>query len=499
MSMPGDPDAVVVGSGPNGLAAAVTLSAAGLRVLVIEGSAAIGGGCRTEELTLPGFRHDVCSAAHPLAVASPFFRRFDLAARGVRLTGSDVVFAQPLDGGRAAVVTGSVAATAGRLGRDAAAYRRLLGPLVRDCGPVTDLLLSPIRRPPPQLSAGLAVFGVNGLRSAAGVARRFRTPEARALFAGAAAHGMMPLTARPTGAVGLMLTGLAHAVGWPVAEGGSARITDAMAEAVVAAGGTIETGHWVRSLTELPPARAVLLDVAPRGLLSIAGDRLPPRYRHALRRFRYGAGVCKADFALSGPVPWANEACRRAGTLHLGGTYEEIAAAEVQVAAGQHPDAPYVLVTQPGVTDPTRAPAGCHTLWTYCHVPPGSTVDMTSRIEAQIERFAPGFRDLILARHTLTAADEETRNPNYVGGDIAAGLQDIRQTVFRPVARWNPYRIPVPGLYLCSSSTPPLPGVHGRCGELAALTALRDVFGIRRPPDLGPARLSPVASPWAAA
>ena len=489
--MHGDADAVVVGSGPNGLAAAVTLSAAGLRVLVIEGSPAIGGGCRTEELTLPGFWHDVCSAAHPLAVASPFFRRFDLAARGVRFAGSDVVFAQPLDGGRAAVVTGSVDATAERLGRDAAAYRRLLGPLTRDCAALTDLLLTPIRRPPARLNAGLAVFGLNGLRSAAGVARRFRTTEARALFAGAAAHGMMPLTAPPTGAVGLMLTGLAHAVGWPVAVGGSARITDAMADAVVAAGGAIETGRWVRSLAELPPARAVLLDVAPRALLSIAGDRLPPRYRAALRRFRYGAGVCKADFALSGPVPWANEACRRAGTLHLGGTYEEIAAAEEQVAAGQHPDAPYVLVTQPGVADPTRAPAGRHTLWTYCHVPAGSTVDMTGRIEAQIERFAPGFRDLILARHTLTAADEEARNPNYVGGDIAAGLQDIRQTVFRPAVRWNPYRIPVPGLYLCSSSTPPLPGVHGRCGELAALTALRDVFGIRTIPDLGLARPRP--------
>ena len=296
---------------------------------------------------------------------------------------------------------------------------------------------------------------------------------------------MMPLTRPPTGAVGLMLTGLAHAVGWPVAEGGSARITDAMAEAVVAAGGAIETGRWVRSLAELPPARAVLLDVAPQALLSIAGDRLPPRYRDALRRFRYGAGVCKVDFALSGPVPWANEACRRAGTLHLGGTWEEIAAAEAGIAAGQHPDAPYVLVTQPGVADPTRAPAGRHTLWTYCHVPAGSTVDMTGRIEAQIERFAPGFRDLILARHTLTAADEQARNPNYVGGDIAAGMQDIRQTVFRPAVRWNPYRIPVPGLYLCSSSTPPLPGVHGRCGELAALTALRDVFGVRTPPDLG--------------
>jgi phytoene dehydrogenase-like protein len=488
-----EPDAIVVGSGPNGLAAAVTLSAAGLRVLVIEGAATIGGGCRTEELTLPGFRHDICSAAHPLAVASPFFRRFGLGARGVRFAGSDVVFAQPLDGGRAAVVTRSVAATAERLGPDAAAYRRLFGPLARDYAGLSDLLLSPIRRPPSRLSAGIAVFGLNGLRSAAGVARRFCTPEARALFAGVAAHGMMPFTAPPTGAVGLMLIALAHGVGWPVAEGGSARITDAMAEAVVTAGGTIETGHWVRSLADLPPARAVLLDIAPRAFLSIAGDRLPSRYASALRRFRYGAGVCKVDFALSGPVPWANEACRQAVTLHLGGTYEEIAALEADVDAGRHPAAPYVLITQPGVADPTRAPAGQHTLWAYCHVPAGSTVDMTSRIEAQIERFAPGFRDLILARRTRTAADEQAHNPNYVGGDIAAGMQTIRQTVFRPAVQWNPYRTPLRGVYLCSSSTPPLPGVHGRCGELAALTALRDVFGIRQPPDLGPAQPRSVA------
>ena len=297
--MSGDPDVVVVGSGPNGLAAAVTLSAAGLRVLVIEGGPTIGGGCRTEELTRPGFRHDVCSAAHPLAVTSSFFRRFDLTARGVRFAGSDVVFAQPLDGGRAAAVSRSVDATAERLGRDAAAYRRLLGPLARDCGAVTDLLLSPIRRPPAQLNAGLAVFGMNGLRSAAGVARRFRTAEARALFAGAAAHGMMPLTRPPTGAVGLMLTGLAHAVGWPVAEGGSARITDAMAEAVVAAGGAIETGRWVRSLAELPPARAVLLDVAPRALLAIAGDRLPP----ATGTLFAGSGTARGCARSTSPCP----------------------------------------------------------------------------------------------------------------------------------------------------------------------------------------------------
>jgi phytoene dehydrogenase-like protein len=305
---------------------------------------------------------------------------------------------------------------------------------------------------------------------------------------------MMPLRAVPTGAVGLMLTALAHSAGWPVAEGGSARITGAMAAAVSAAGGRIETGRWVRSLRELPAARAVLLDVAPRGFLSIAGERLPAGYRAALGKFRYGAGVFKLDYALAGPVPWANADCRMAGTLHLGGTFEQVAAAEAEVAAGRHPEAPYVLVTQAGVVDPSRAPAGRHTLWAYCHVPAGSTVDMTARVEAQIERFAPGFRDLVLARHARTAAGEEAANPNYVGGDIAAGMQTVWQTVFRPVPRWNPYRTPLPGVYLCSSSTPPLPGVHGRCGELAALTALRDVFGVRQPPDLGPARPSPLAS-----
>ena len=490
--MSGDPDVVVVGSGPNGLAAAVTLSAAGLRVLVIEGAPTIGGGCRTEELTLPGFQHDVCSAVHPLALASPFFRRFDLAARGVKFAHSEVVFAQPMDGGRAAVLTRSVAATAERLGPDGHAYRRLFGPLARDYAAVTDLVLTPIRRPPDRLPTGIAVFAANGLRSANAVARRFHTPAGRALFSGVAAHSMIPFAKPPTGAVGMTLIALAHGTGWPVAEGGSARITDAMTQAVLAAGGTIETGRWVRSLADLPPAQAVLFDIAPRALLSVLGDRLPARYASALHRFRYGAGVCKVDFALDGPVPWQNEDCRKAATVHLGGSYEELAAAEADVSAGRHPEAPYVLVAQPGIVDATRAPAARQTLWAYCHVPSGSTVDMTTRIEAQIERFAPGFRDLILARHTRTAAGEEAANPNYVGGDIAAGMQTVWQTVFRPVARWNPYRIPVPGLYLCSSSTPPLPGVHGRCGELAALTALRDVFGVRTAPDLGPSRSRPV-------
>jgi phytoene dehydrogenase-like protein len=488
--MSSNPDAVIVGSGPNGLAAAVTLAAAGLGVHVIEGAAAIGGGCRTEELTLPGFRHDVCSAAHPLALASPFFKRFDLQARGVAFARPEVEFAQPLAGGRAAVLTRDVAQTAARLGADRRSYQRLFGPLAEHSDDIVTAVLAPLRRPPAHPLA-VAGYATRGVLPASAIIRRWRTEEARALLAGAAAHAMMPLTAAPTGGVGLMLVLLAHAVGWPVVQGGSAGITDAMAAAVNRAGGTIETGRWVRSLSELPPARVVLLDVSPRSLAQLAGDRLPSGYRAALRRFRYGPGVCKVDFALSAPVPWASEDCRRAGTLHLGGRYEEIATAEAEVAAGKHPERPYVLVVQPGVADPTRAPSGRQTLWTYCHVPAGSDQDMSPQIEAQIERFAPGFRDLILARSVRTAAAEESRNPNYVGGDIAVGLQSLRQTLFRPTIRWNPYRTPLRGVYLCSSATPPTPGVHGRCGELAALTALRDEFGLRAPPDITPSHFPP--------
>jgi phytoene dehydrogenase-like protein len=483
-------DAIVVGSGPNGLAAAVTLAAAGLRVHVIEGAPVIGGGCRTEELTLPGFRHDVCSAAHPLAVVSPFFRRFALAARGVTLLEPEVQFAQPLDGGRAAIVTRSVAETAARLGADGPSYQRLFVPLASGCAELGDVLLAPLRRLPARPAAlapfALASFALRAALPASAVARRWHTPQARAILAGAAAHGMLPLTSVPTAGVGLMLTTLAHAAGWPLVAGGSARITGAMADAVTSAGGVIETGRWVRSLADLPPARAILLDVSPRSLTALAGDALPARYRAALHRFRYGPGVCKVDFALSGPVPWTNPDCRRAGTLHLGGTFEEVAAAEGDVAAGRHPERPYVLVTQPGVVDPSRAPAGKHTLWAYCHVPSGSTVDMTDRIESQIGRFAPGFRDLVLAKTARTAAGTEAHNPNYVGGDIGCGMQTLFQTVFRPVPRWNPYRTPIRGVYLCSSAAPPMPGVHGRCGELAALTALRDVFGVREVPDISP-------------
>ncbi len=491
--MRGNPDAVIVGSGPNGLAAAVTLSAAGLKVLVIEGAPAIGGGCRTEELTLPGYQHDVCSAGHPLALASPFFRRFDLAARGVRFAYPEVEFANPLDGGRAAIVTRSVAETAARLGADRRAYHWLIGPVAAHTDEIIQALLAPLRRPPAHPFV-LARFGLRAVLPVSVAVQVWQTAEARAILAGAAAHAMMPLTSVPTAGIGLMLTGLAHGVGWPVVVGGSARITDAMAESVIAAGGSIETGRWVNSLSELPPAAAVLLDTSPRALDRLAGDRLPGRYRAALRRYRYGPGVCKVDFALSGPVPWTNEDCRRAASLHLGGSYEQTAAAEAEVAAGKHPEQPYVLVMQPSIIDPSRAPAGRQTLWTYAHVPAGSDVDMTDRVEAQIERFAPGFRDLILARAVRTAAEEEAHNPNYIGGDIAVGMQSLRQTVFRPTVSWNPYRTPVRGVYLCSSATPPIPGVHGRCGELAALSALRDVFGIREIPDIGPDRMHPAST-----
>ena len=473
--MPGEVDAIVVGSGPNGLAAAVTLAAAGLRVHVIEGAASPGGGCRTEELTLPGFRHDVCSAAHPLALASPFFRRFDPAARGVRFAHPEVVYAHPLDGGRAAVVTRSVTDTAARLGRDEAAYRRLMQPLADGGNAVADAVLSSMRWPPLP-SGALAAYARLGLRSAAAVARRFATEEARGLFAGVAAHAMLPLDASPTAGAALLLGSLAHTVGWPVVEGGSARLAGALLDELAGLGGEVETGRWVRSLDELPPARAVLLDVTPRQLIALAGDRLSGAHLAALRRFRYGPGVCKVDFALSGPVPWAAPACREAGTVHLGGTLAEVARSEADVAAGRMPARPYCLVAQPGVVDPTRAPRGQHTLWAYCHVPSGSPADVSGLIEAQIERFAPGFRDLILAKSVHTATDMERYNPNYVGGDINGGAGTLRQTLLRPTPRWNPYRTAIPGVYLCSSSTPPGGGVHGMCGQNAAQVALADHF-----------------------
>jgi phytoene dehydrogenase-like protein len=469
-------DAVVVGAGPNGLAAAIALAQAGRSVRVIEGETSIGGGTRTEELTLPGHLHDVCSAVHPLLLGSPFLASLPLAEHGLSVIHPDLPLAHPLDGGRAVALHRSVAETAAGLGADGRAYERLLGPLVRDWEELADFLLGPPLRPPRHpLSA--ARFGALGLRSVSGlVRRRFGADPARALLAGNAAHSMRPLTAPGTGAFALLLVMLAHAVGWPVAAGGSRAITDAMASLFRSLGGEIETGSPVTALRELPPARAVLLDVTPRALLRIAGDRFTGRYRRALEGFRYGPGVFKVDFALRAPVPWAAEACRRAGTVHVAGTAAEVAASEAQVAAGRAPARPYVLVAQQSLFDPSRAPAGAHTLWTYCHVPNGSGADMTAAIEGQIERFAPGFRDVVAARHSMGPAEVEARNPNYVGGDINGGLADLRQLLARPALRPAPHATPDPHIFLCSSSTPPGGGVHGMCGWHAARAALSGVI-----------------------
>jgi phytoene dehydrogenase-like protein len=469
-----DADAIVVGAGPNGLVAALMLARAGLAVDVYEAADEPGGGCRTAELTLPGFHHDVCSAVHPLLLASPAFRHIDLAARGVRLLTPPVAFAHPLGGDRAVAVGPEVDDVARSLGADGQAYARLFTPLVRDLDKVLPAFLGSMRDAPPHPLAA-AGFALRGLASAQHLARRFRTEEGRALVAGTAAHSMLPLTAPLSGVFPRLFTALAHRYGWPVVEGGSAAVVDALVAELTAVDGRIETGRLVKRLDELPPARAVVLDVTPRQLLEMAGDSLPTGYGRALARYRYGPGVCKVDWALAGPVPWRAERCREAVTVHVGGTFEEIARSEADVNANRHPDHPYCLVTQPCVVDPGRAPQGRHTLWAYCHVPNGSSVDMTERIEAQIERFAPGFRDLILGRSTFTAVATEEHNPSYVGGDINAGAATLRQMVLRPTARWNPYRTAIEGVYLCSAATPPGGGVHGMCGLGAARAALHDL------------------------
>ncbi len=469
------PDVIVVGSGPNGLAAALTLARAGHAVEVYEGAPTPGGGTRTEELTLEGFRHDVCAAVHPTLVASPFFRSLDLPALGVVLRQPEVPFAHPLGAGRAAALYRDVGETASHLGGDAAAYRDLVGPLVDWLDRIVDYVLGPMRSVPRDPLA-LARFARAGTPSIRRTTRGFTTDAARALLAGAAAHSMQELTAPLTSAFGLLLTALGHGVGWPVAEGGSAAITSGLAGELHRLGGTIRTGSWVTSLAHLPPSRAVLLDTSPRQFVALAGDRLSERAGRPWTRFRPGPGACKVDWALDGPVPWSAEACRRTVTVHVGGSFDEVARAEAEVHRGRHPAQPFVLVAQPGVVDPTRAPAGRHTLWAYCHVPNGSTVDMSERMEAQIERFAPGFRDRVLARAVRTASEAESYNPNLLGGDVNGGAATLRQTVFRPVPRWNPYRTPLEGVYLCSASTPPGGGVHGMCGLSAARAVLRERF-----------------------
>ena len=412
-------------------------------------------------------------------MASPFFRDLDLGRFGLEFIDPPAPLAHPLDGGRAAILERSVADTAAGLGGDRAAYRRLMGPLVRDADAVMDLALGPIFRVPRQPLAA-ARFGLPALRSAVGLARgRFRGEEARALLAGVSAHSMLRLDRPLTASFGLVLAITAHAYGWPIVRGGTQQLADALAAELRSLGGEIVTDHPVTSISGLPVARAVLFDTSPRALAAIAGERLPGRYRRRLEGFRYGPGVVKVDWALNAPIPWQANGAGRAGTVHVGGTLGEIRAAEAEVAAGRHPERPFVLVVQQSRFDASRAPAGRHTGWAYCHVPSGSTFDMSDRIEAQVERFAPGFRDTILARSVRLPADLEAYNPNYVGGDINAGIEDIRQLFTRPVARLDPYSTPTPGIYLCSSSTPPGGGVHGMCGVWAARSALRREFDTR--------------------
>ena len=468
-------DAIVVGSGPNGLAAAIELARAGKSVLVLEAVGTVGGGCRSSELTLPGFVHDVCSAIHPLAVASPFMASLPLGEHGLEMVHPGVPLAHPLDDGTAVVLQRSVEATAEDLGADAAAYRKLMAPLVRGAGGLVDDVLGPLRVPRHPLV--LARFGLAAVRStSAFVNAKFEGPRAKALFAGIAAHSMMSLGRHLTAAYGLMLGVIAHSAGWPLSRGGSQSIVDAMAAYLRSLGGVVTTGMEVTSLEDLPSSRAVLFDLGPQQIARVAGEQLPARYRRRLGKFRYGMGVFKLDLALDGPIPWKAEECLQAGTLHLGATLEEIAASEDAVLRGEHPSRPYVLAAQQSLFDDSRAPAGKHTVWAYCHVPNGSTVDMTEPIEDQIERFAPGFRDKIIARHTITAADYESYNANYIGGDINGGVQDVRQLFTRPVTRVSPYTTPNRRLYICSSSTPPGGGVHGMCGYFAARAALRRAF-----------------------
>ena len=465
-------DAIVVGAGPNGLAAAITLAQAGRSVLVREANDTLGGSCRSAELTLPGFTHDICSTVQALALASPFLRSLPLSEHGLELVHPRASYAHPLDGGTAAVAYRSLEETASTLGRDGAAWMKLFGPLVRDWEKLAPALLGPLPLVPRHPLA-LANFGLKALRSARGLAEAwFKEEHAKGLFAGVAAHSIAPLEWAATSAFGLVLGASGHAVGWPVARGGSQKLADALASLLRSLGGKIETGARVDSLDELPPTKAILCDVTTRQLVTLAGSRLPEGYKRRLQAFRYGPGVHKVDWALSSPIPWKAAGCRDAGTVHLGGTFNEISISEQAPWESRYADKPYVLVVQYPF-DPSRAPAGKHTAWAYCHVPHGGELDVTDRIESQLERFAPGFKDTILARSGMGPAAMERHNSNLVGGDITGGANMFSQVLARPVLSANPYRTPVKGLYLCSASTPPGGGVHGMCGHNAARTALR--------------------------
>lgn len=467
-------DAVVIGSGPNGLSAAITLARAGCRVLVLEANQTIGGGTRSSELTLPGFVHDVCSAVHPLAIGSPFFRTLPLSDYGLEWVHPLAPLAHPFDDGTAALLEHSIDDTGATLGSDDTAYCKLMKPLIADWERLATELLSPIHLPRHPLT--LMRFGRHAIRSAHGFAKGFFKGErARALFAGLAAHSMLPLDWLGTTSFGLLLAITGHVVGWPIPRGGAQKVADALASYLRSLGGEIVTETRVESIDSLPPARAVLCDVTPRQLLKIAGSHLPIAFQQRLKRYRYGVGAYKIDWALNAPIPWKVRECARAATVHLGGTLTEIVDSEHVTGKGKHAEKPFVILAQPSLFDQSRAPAGKHTAWAYCHVPNGSSFDMTERIERQIERFAPGFRDCILARKIMAPAELERRNANLVGGDINGGMQNLGQLFLRPTSQL--YATPRKGLYICSSSTPPGGGVHGMCGYFAAQMALKDCFG----------------------
>jgi phytoene dehydrogenase-like protein len=477
--MPIEYDGVVVGSGPNGLAAAITLARARCSTFICEANATIGGGARSAELTLPGFLHDVCSAVHPLAAGSPFFKTLPLDRFGLRWIQPEIPLAHPLDDGSTACLHQDVDLTAEQLCGDSRAYRRLMKPLARNWEKLANEFLQPMLHLPRHPMA-LARFGIPAICPATFLSKfLFKHEPARALFAGIAAHSFLPLEAPVSSAFGLVLGLAGHVVGWPIPRGGSRQITKALAAYLHELGGKIEIEHKVDDLNDLPKSRAVILDISVWEFLRIAGQQMPPRYRRRLESFRHAPGIFKIDYALSEPIPWKAEACRRAGTIHLGGTMNEIAAAEGDVSQGKIPERPFVLVAQQSLFDETRAPAGQHTLWAYCHVPFNCNVDMSDRIEAQIERFAPGFRDCILARHKMNAAELGKSNRNLTGGDINGGAANLAQLIARPIFSSTPYRTPLEGVYLCSASTPPGGGVHGMCGFHAARAALRDIFGFK--------------------
>jgi phytoene dehydrogenase-like protein len=469
------PDVVVVGAGPNGLTAAIILARSGLSVSVVEAKASIGGGCRTEELTLPGYRHDVCAAIHPMGVASPIFRRLPLADYGVQWLSAPFALAHPLTDGRVALLSRRMSDTVASLGEDGRRWERLLSPFIERHQDFFAEVLRPIRLP---RHLGLMTrFGLLALQSSQRLQQRFTGEPARALFAASAAHSVLPLSAPGSASFGLVLAVAGHAFDWPCARGGSAAIIEALAGIATDAGCTISTNSPIRSLNDLPPARAVVFDLTPRQVLAIAGHEMSPWYRQQLSRFRHGPGVFKIDYALAGRIPWRAPVCGDAATVHVGGSADEIARSEAAANAGIISDAPFVLVAQQSHMDPTRAPESRHTGWAYCHVPHGSEVDMTERIERQIERFAPGFRDLVLARHVMSPRALEAHNANMIGGDIGGGANTLWQFLMRPTVRWNPYTTSDPHLFICSSSTPPGGGVHGMCGYWAARTVLRRVFG----------------------